>query len=143
MALARDVMVTIKARADQDAEFRKALVSEAIERRLNEAGRRSWHTLQEPDTDVRPARQTRRRKACCVTTEANAFIWPGPDIRPVPGRTPTTMIYGRVPEPTMPARRCDVHRRFHTNCASPPSSDRNSAALIGSGRLGSSSLIRR
>ena len=33
-----------------------------------------------------------------VTTEANAFIWPGPDIRPVPGRTPTTVIYGRVPD---------------------------------------------
>lgn len=32
-----------------------------------------------------------------VTTEANAFIWPGPDIRPVPGRTPATVIYGRVP----------------------------------------------
>lgn len=32
-----------------------------------------------------------------VTTEANAFIWPGPDIRPVPGRTPTTVIYGRAP----------------------------------------------
>lgn len=31
-----------------------------------------------------------------VTTEANAFVWPGPDIRSVPGRTPTTMIYGRV-----------------------------------------------
>jgi hypothetical protein len=31
-----------------------------------------------------------------VTTEGNAFIWPGPDIRSVPGRTPTTMIYGRV-----------------------------------------------
>jgi len=32
-----------------------------------------------------------------VTTEANAFIWPGPDIRPVPDRVPTTVIYGRVP----------------------------------------------
>jgi hypothetical protein len=32
-----------------------------------------------------------------VTTEANAFIWPGPDIRPVPGRSPTTVIYGLVP----------------------------------------------
>jgi hypothetical protein len=32
-----------------------------------------------------------------VTTEANAFAWPGPDIRPVPGRTPTTVIYGSVP----------------------------------------------
>ena len=33
-----------------------------------------------------------------VTTEANAFIWPGPDVRPVPGRTPRTVIYGRVPD---------------------------------------------
>lgn len=33
-----------------------------------------------------------------VTTEANAFIWPGPDVRPVPGRTPGTVIYGRVPD---------------------------------------------
>lgn len=33
-----------------------------------------------------------------VTTEANAFVWPGPDIRPVPGRTPRTVIYGYVPE---------------------------------------------
>jgi len=33
-----------------------------------------------------------------VTTEANAFVWPGPDIRPVPGRTPPTVIYGRVPD---------------------------------------------
>lgn len=32
-----------------------------------------------------------------VTTEANAFTWPGPDVRPVPGRMPTTVIYGRVP----------------------------------------------
>jgi len=33
-----------------------------------------------------------------VTTEANAFVWPGPDIRPVPGRTPPSVIYGRVPD---------------------------------------------
>jgi len=33
-----------------------------------------------------------------VTTEANAFIWPGPDIRPVPGRTPRTEVYGRIPD---------------------------------------------
>jgi hypothetical protein len=31
-----------------------------------------------------------------VTAEANAFTWPGPDIRPVPGRTPSTAVYGRV-----------------------------------------------
>ncbi len=33
-----------------------------------------------------------------VTTEANAFVWPGPDIRPIPNRIPTTVIYGRVPD---------------------------------------------
>lgn len=33
-----------------------------------------------------------------VTTEANAFVWPGPDIRPVPDRTPATFVYGRVPD---------------------------------------------
>jgi hypothetical protein len=33
-----------------------------------------------------------------VTTEANAFLWPGPDIRPVPGRAPTTVVYGRIPD---------------------------------------------
>jgi hypothetical protein len=32
-----------------------------------------------------------------VTTEANAFVWPGPDIRPVPGRKPQTVIYGQIP----------------------------------------------
>ncbi|MCR6631400.1 MAG: transcriptional regulator [Magnetospirillum sp.] len=35
MALTRDFKETIKARADQDAEFRQALVSEAIECLLN------------------------------------------------------------------------------------------------------------
>ena len=36
MALTRDFKETIKARADQDAEFRKALVAEAIECMLND-----------------------------------------------------------------------------------------------------------
>ena len=36
--------------------------------------------------------------AWIVTTEANAFAWPGPDIRPIPGRRPRTVIYGRVPD---------------------------------------------
>ena len=35
MALTRDFKETIKARADQDAEFRKALVTEAIDCPLN------------------------------------------------------------------------------------------------------------
>jgi hypothetical protein len=33
-----------------------------------------------------------------VTTEANAFVWPGPDIRPIPGRKPASVIYGKVPD---------------------------------------------
>jgi hypothetical protein len=36
-----------------------------------------------------------------VTTEANAFLWPGPDIRPVPGRKPSTVVYGEIPEPLL------------------------------------------
>lgn len=36
--------------------------------------------------------------AWIVTTELNAFVWPGPDIRPIPGRHPRTFVYGRIPE---------------------------------------------
>jgi hypothetical protein len=32
-----------------------------------------------------------------VTREANAFVWPGPDIRIVPGSSPASAIYGRLP----------------------------------------------
>jgi hypothetical protein len=31
-----------------------------------------------------------------VTTEANSFFWPGPDLRPVPGRKPASASYGYV-----------------------------------------------
>lgn len=37
------------------------------------------------------------RPAWIVTTEGNAFAWPGPDLRPVRGRMPRTVVYGRVP----------------------------------------------
>ena len=33
-----------------------------------------------------------------VTTEANAFLWPGPDLRPVPDRDPATVFYGQIPD---------------------------------------------
>jgi len=36
--------------------------------------------------------------AWIVTTELNTFVWPGPDIRPIPGRNPRTSVYGRIPE---------------------------------------------
>jgi hypothetical protein len=31
-----------------------------------------------------------------VTTEGNAFIWPGPDIRPIPGAAAGQWVYGRI-----------------------------------------------
>src|SRR5271166_5940589 len=37
------------------------------------------------------------RPAWIVTTEGNAFTWPGPDVRPVPRRNPRTVVYGPVP----------------------------------------------
>jgi len=36
-----------------------------------------------------------------VTTEGNAFIWPGPDIRPIPARPHGTLIYGQVSGTTL------------------------------------------
>jgi hypothetical protein len=30
-------------------------------------------------------------------TEANEFIWPGPDLRPIPGRDHATIAYGPLP----------------------------------------------
>lgn len=32
-----------------------------------------------------------------VVSEANSFVWPGPDLRPVPARKPRTHVYGRIP----------------------------------------------
>ncbi|MGH8219721.1 MAG: hypothetical protein ACREUT_14340 [Steroidobacteraceae bacterium] len=32
-----------------------------------------------------------------VLTEANVFVWPGPDLRPVPGRDTSTIVYGPLP----------------------------------------------
>ncbi len=32
-----------------------------------------------------------------VITEANEFSWPGPDLRPVPGRDASTIAYGALP----------------------------------------------
>jgi hypothetical protein len=32
-----------------------------------------------------------------VVTETNDFLWPGPDLRPIPGRTPTRIDYGILP----------------------------------------------
>ena len=49
-------------------------------------------------TDLKRSIGLDDRAAWIVTTEANAFSWPGPDVRPVPRRSPHTVIYGRIPE---------------------------------------------
>lgn len=33
-----------------------------------------------------------------VITEANEFIWPGPDLRPISGRDASTIAYGPLPQ---------------------------------------------
>jgi hypothetical protein len=32
-----------------------------------------------------------------VVNEANSFVWPGPDLRPAPGRKPRTHLCGEIP----------------------------------------------
>lgn len=32
-----------------------------------------------------------------VISEANDFRWPGPDLRPLPGEAPLTVVYGMLP----------------------------------------------
>jgi hypothetical protein len=32
-----------------------------------------------------------------VISEANEFVWPGPDLRPVPGRDQSTIVHGALP----------------------------------------------
>ncbi|MEJ0042936.1 MAG: hypothetical protein WDM81_12350 [Rhizomicrobium sp.] len=51
-----------------------------------------------------------------VTREANAFRWPGPDIRFIPRREPPTPIYGRIPGDLLQrvAQQYLLHRRNRT-----------------------------
>jgi hypothetical protein len=47
-----------------------------------------------------------------VLSEANDFIWPGPDLRPVPGADPATVAYGFLPPGLMRVLRERLeHRR--------------------------------
>ena len=37
------------------------------------------------------------QRSWVILHHANEFIWPGPDVRPVPGRKPATIYYGPLP----------------------------------------------
>ena len=47
--------------------------------------------------------ETKRRldldddRSWVILDEVNMFAWPGPDIRPIPGRDPATIAYGTLP----------------------------------------------
>jgi hypothetical protein len=47
-----------------------------------------------------------------VLTEANDFIWPGPDLRPAPGRDLSTVGYGFLPPRFMRVLRERLERRW-------------------------------
>lgn len=49
-----------------------------------------------------------------ILDHANEFVWPGPDVRPVPGRDPATIYYGPLPPAfylTMKQKLLDLLRR--------------------------------
>jgi hypothetical protein len=47
-------------------------------------------------------------RAWIVLSEGNEFLWPGPDLRPIPGRDLATIAYGFLP----PRLFNTVHQRF-------------------------------
>jgi hypothetical protein len=49
-------------------------------------------------------------RAWIVLSEGNEFRWPGPDLRPIPGRDRSTIAYGYLP----PRLFHTVHQRFLT-----------------------------
>lgn len=57
----------------------------------------------DPNSAVEIPIETKRRlgldaeRSWIVVTEANEFVWPGPDLRPLPGRDASTVAYGPLP----------------------------------------------
>jgi hypothetical protein len=57
----------------------------------------------DPDDAVEIPPATKKRlgldadRSWIVITEANEFVWPGPDLRPIPGRDASTIAYGPLP----------------------------------------------
>lgn len=62
------------------------------------------HTAPEhPDDGVEIPAATKQRlgldteRSWIAVSEVNEFVWPGPDLRPVPGRDESTIVYGALP----------------------------------------------
>jgi hypothetical protein len=74
-----------------------------------------------------PAEETKKRlgldaeRSWIVVSEANRFTWPGPDLRPIPGRDLSTIAYGMLP-PTFfrQVRDAFLARFTHGSIASVP-----------------------
>jgi hypothetical protein len=58
------------------------------------------------------------QRSWVVLSEANDFIWPGPDLRPVPGSDPSTVAYGFLPPGFMRVLRERLERRWKERRAS-------------------------
>lgn len=56
-----------------------------------------------PSTTIEIPHDTKRRlgldseRSWIILTEANEFVWPGPDLRPIPGADTATVAYGFLP----------------------------------------------
>jgi hypothetical protein len=57
----------------------------------------------DPNSAIEIPTETKKRlgldteRSWIVVTEANEFVWPGPDLRPLPGRDASTVAYGPLP----------------------------------------------
>lgn len=79
------------------------------------------HSLpQRPEDAIEIPPTTKQRlgldseRSWIVITEANEFVWPGPDLRPLPGRDVSTIVHGVLP----PKFFADVRDRFLQRIAS-------------------------
>ncbi|MCA1941800.1 MAG: hypothetical protein LDL26_12465 [Caenispirillum bisanense] len=54
-------------------------------------------TALEVPADVKAQLRLDADRSWIVLDELNVFLWPGPDIRPVPGSSPPQWSYGRLP----------------------------------------------